>query len=133
MDLKCAHLLIACLNLLEEKIKERFTECLDHHWLDRALHQMIKEKLFPEWFSKEFHYDPLYARLGCLRNCLSAASANALLRMDGTNFHYHLELPEAVTDYLLSEIPFDKSRAKILAEKLGKLLSRFLSGQKLPA
>ncbi len=122
-DWNCVRLLIAVLNLLDEKAKSQITRALDHRVLDRAIHDMIAGKLFPAWFSKEFHLDPLYGTLDGLRQCLSMAAANGLLRMDGTYFDYHPDLSERVTDELLAGIPFEKREAR----KLGRTLNTFLT------
>lgn len=133
MELKCVHLLIVCLNLLEEKVKRRFSECLDNHRLDSALHSLMKNGRFPEWFSRAFHYDALYGSLGGVRECLSAASANGLLRMDGTHFNYHLELSGRLINYLLGGLNMKIEYAQSLAEELNKELTRMLDEKQPPA
>lgn len=123
----CIDLLVALLNLLDEKVRHRITELLDSHRLDQALHKMITARSFPEWFSKEFTFDSLYGRLNGLRECLSTASRNGFLRLDGTNFHYHADLSEYVVNALLADIPFDPAEAKRLAQELSRLLAESLS------
>jgi len=123
VGMKHVNLLIACLYRLEEKVKDRFEECLQYCWLDRALHKMLEEKLFPEWFADPFHYDPLYGRLNGLRDCLALAVRNLILRVDGTQFRYHLDqVSIEVTDHLLKDIPFEKEKAQELANRLNELL-----------
>ena len=133
MNLKCVHLLIYCLNLLEEKVRQRFIYCLDHHLVDRALNEMLKAGRFPGWFSREFCFDSLYARLNGLRECLSCASANDLLRLDGTNFNYHLELSERIIDWLIGETGMDRKVVQALAHELSDKLSKLLSEKQTPA
>ena len=128
-NLRCAHLLMPVLNLMSENTKARFSEYLDSGRLDRSLNKMMRDGLFPDWFAKEFSYDPLYGRVNELRTLLSGAAFNGLLRLDGTHFQYHLELSEYLIDYLLTEVPLEKEKACVLAEKLNELLTQ---NQKLP-
>lgn len=121
-DLDCVCLLIACLNLLDKDTKNRITRFLDHHLLDRSLHQMMFRGFFPGWFSDSFCYDPLHSWLGGLRECLAFASANLLLRMDGTNFYYHPDLTGDTISRLLGEIPFNPQEAQALGRELSRSL-----------
>ena len=125
--MKHVYLLITCLNLLDQVLKERFTEILDRRLLDRSLWKMIQSGHFPGWFAREFHYDALYSHLSGLREALSFASNNGLLRLDGSEFHYHLELSERVVDTLLEDILFERKEVRMLALELSGLLSQALA------
>lgn len=126
MDLRCVYLLIACFYSLEKRLKDRITEYLDSHRLDSALYQMIQEKLFPEWFSRSFFYDPLYGRLDGLQQCFADAYASLLISMEATpvSIQYRLNLSQRVIDVLIANIPFEKSKVEELAKRLNELLSK---------
>jgi hypothetical protein len=112
-------LLVCCLSLLPEDTKGRITYYTDMHYLDRALHKMDKGELFPEWFSGNFHYDPLYQRLGGLREALSQAVQSLLVQYDGTAFHYRILVNDSIRYWLLNRIGILEKDAIVLAEDLG--------------
>ena len=121
------HFLFAILGLLEEDRKRHIAQLLDQKVIDRALRDMFQRKLFPEWFREEFSYDPLYAIMDGLRECFSQAAADLLIRLDGTDFKYHITLSEDEALHLADDIPLERSAAQALTKELDILIREYES------
>ncbi len=117
------NLLVACFNLMEERNKERFEALLKTGKIDLALNQLLQDGTFPEWFSKDFSFNHVYKRLNGLHECLSLASSAGLLRMDGTNFDYHLDLTPRMIAHLMTNIPMANDDIRKIAKRLDSLLN----------
>ena len=121
------HFLFAVLGLLETDHKRYIGRLLDQKVIDRALRDMFQRELFPEWFQEEFSYDPLYVIMSGLRECFSQAAADLLIRLDGSDFKYHLELSEDEALRLTDDIPIERSTAQALAKELDILIREYES------
>jgi hypothetical protein len=88
---RTTRLLIICFSGLDPRLKLQFDSFITNGRIDTVLHRMITQGLFPEWFCDELTFDPLYGRINGLRHKLAIASADLLIRIDGTTLQYHLE------------------------------------------
>ena len=123
IELKSLYLLMACLNLMQQPTRERFEQLLKTRRMDRALHELLTNGVFPQWFRKNFFFDPLHGTLSGLREYLSAATANELVRMDGTNFAYHLELSPRLIAHLMCDVPLANDEIRKISKQLESLLN----------
>lgn len=92
--------------------------------LHKAWNQLKAEGLLGE-FSEEFTYDPLYG-LTNLELCLSQVSRYLLIRMDGADFCYHIDvLDDVAIAVLLERNNVDPTHVDRAASRLNALLQEF--------
>ena len=118
--------LMSVFNLLPENHREKFTKYLDTNKLDRALKNMIDEKLLPQWLADSFGgYDCLYGTLNELRSMLAFACANGLLEltMSGLGCRYRLDLSARVIDNLLASVEVSKADVQKISDDLATRLN----------
>jgi len=124
---RAINLLVCCLYFLDQQTKGKIMAYMCGNKLDTALYRMIKEKLFPDWFGKEFSdFDPLYARLCGLRYALTHAIAKDKtleLVVSGGVARYRFPMSKEECAGRLAELGIASEQARQLAQTLQQYLS----------
>ena len=119
------NLLICLLHFLGPETKKKLMTYVHGSILDSALHRMIREKLFPDWFCKEFQYfDPLYATLDGLRYAITHAirgGSMELISSAGTS-RYGFPMSEEECTQWLSELNITTEQIRQWAQTLQQYL-----------
>src|SRR3990167_3989167 len=127
MDRRAMSLAFCTIYLLEKETKDKITFYWDNHLLEVAFNKIVKAKHFPEWFCRDFCYDPLYAHSETLRRLFSEALQYGLLEhvFYAGGIRIQLAFGERVYREMLKELDVAEPIVKEWASTLETLLALY--------
>ncbi len=119
------NLLVCLFHLLSPETKNKLMTYVDGSELDSALHLMIREKLFPDWFCGEFcYFDPLFGTLDGLRYTIAHSIRGGSMELvcSAGSARYGLPMSEEECARWLAELDITVEQVRQWAQTLQQYL-----------